>query len=40
MAAARGDLVANFPDIQLAAEPVNHPAFVIRGLTELQLSVN
>ena len=40
LAVALADLVANFPDIQLAAEPVNHPAFVIRGLTELRLSVN
>lgn len=31
-------LAAAFPDLQLAAEPVYHPNFVIRGLTGLQLS--
>ena len=35
---ALADLVANFPDIELAAEPVYHPTFVIRGLTELRLT--
>ena len=40
LAVALADLVANFPDVELAAEPVNHPTFVIRGLTELQLSIN
>ena len=40
LAVALADLVANFPDIQLAAEPVNHRTFVIRGLTEVRLSVN
>ena len=40
LAVALADLVANFPDVELAAEPVNHPTFVIRGLTELRLTVN
>ena len=40
LAVALADLVANFPDVELAAEPVNHPTFVIRGLTELSLTVN
>ena len=40
LAVALADLATNFPDIQLTAEPVNHPTFVIRGLTELRLSVN
>ncbi len=40
LAVALADLVANFPDVELAAEPVNHPTFVIRGLTELQLTVD
>ena len=40
LAVALADLVANFPDVELAAEPINHPTFVIRGLTELRLSVN
>ncbi len=31
-------LVDRFPDLQLAAEPVYHPTFVIRGLTELRLA--
>ena len=38
LAVALADLVANFPDIELAAEPVYHPTFVIRGLTELRLT--
>ena len=37
LATALADLVANFPDIELAADPVYHPTFVIRGLTELRL---
>lgn len=32
------ELVRRFPDVQLAAEPVYHPTFVLRGLTALQLS--
>ena len=40
LAVALADLVANFPDVELAAEPVNHPTFVIRGLTALSLTVN
>ena len=40
LAIALADLVANFPNVELAAEPVNHPTFVIRGLTELRLTVN
>ena len=40
LAVALADLVASFPDVEMAAEPVNHPTFVIRGLTELRLSVN
>ena len=39
LAIALADLVANFPDIELAAEPVYHPTFVIRGLTELRLTI-
>jgi hypothetical protein len=31
-------LVHRFPDVQLAAEPVYHPTFVLRGLTALRLS--
>ena len=38
LAVALADLVANFPEIELAAEPVYHPTFVIRGLTELRLT--
>ena len=38
LAVALADLVAHFPDIELAAEPVYHPTFVIRGLTELRLT--
>ena len=37
LAVALADIVANFGDVELAAEPVNHPTFVIRGLTELRL---
>ncbi len=40
LAVALGDLAANFPEVELAAEPVYHPTFVIRGLTELRLSVS
>ena len=39
LAVALADLVANFPDMELAAEPVNHPTFVIRGLEELRLTI-
>ena len=39
LAIALADLVANFPDIELAADPVYHPTFVIRGLTELRLTI-
>ena len=39
LAVALAELAANFPAIELAAEPVYHPTFVIRGLTELRLSV-
>ncbi|MEP4649952.1 MAG: cytochrome P450 [Ilumatobacter sp.] len=31
-------IVRRFPDLTLAAEPENHPTFVIRGLKELRLS--
>lgn len=36
---ALADLVRRFPEVELAAEPVHHPAFVIRGLTELRLAI-
>ena len=39
LAVALVDLVQRFPGVELAAEPVHHPAFVIRGLTELRLVV-
>lgn len=32
-----GQLAAQLPGLELAAEPVYHPTFVIRGLTELRL---
>ena len=38
LAVALADLVRRFPEVELAAEPVHHPAFVIRGLTELRLA--
>ena len=38
LAIALADLTANFPDLELAAEPVYHPTFVIRGLTKLHLT--
>ena len=38
LAIALADLVTNFPEIELAADPVYHPTFVIRGLTELRLT--
>lgn len=38
LAVALADLVRRFPKVELAAEPVHHPAFVIRGLTELRLA--
>jgi hypothetical protein len=31
-------IVTAFPDIELAAEPVYHPTFVVRGLTEPRLT--
>ena len=39
LAVALADLVTNFPDLELAAEPVYHPTFVIRGLAELRLTI-
>lgn len=39
LAVALADLVRRFPGVEMAAEPVHHPAFVIRGLTELRLAV-
>ena len=39
LAVALADLVQRFPGLEMAAEPVHHPAFVIRGLTELRLVV-
>ena len=39
LAVALADLVTNFPHLELAAEPVYHPTFVIRGLTELRLTI-
>ena len=39
LAVALADLVTNFPDVELAVEPVYHPTFVIRGLTELRLTI-
>ena len=39
LAVALADLVRRFPEVELAAEPVHHPAFVIRGLTELRLAI-
>ena len=38
LAVALADLVTHFPNLELAAEPVYHPTFVIRGLTELRLT--
>ena len=38
LAVALADLATNFPEVELAAEPVYHPTFVIRGLTELRLT--
>lgn len=38
LAVALADLVRRFPKVEMAAEPVHHPAFVIRGLTELRLA--
>ena len=38
LAVALADLVRRFPEVELVAEPVHHPAFVIRGLTELRLA--
>ena len=40
LAVAFGDLVRYFPDVELAAEPVRHQAFAIRGLTELRLTIS
>ena len=39
LAVALADLVINFPNVELAAEPAYHPTFVIRGLTELRLTI-
>lgn len=39
LAVALADLVRRFPEMEMAAEPVHHPAFVIRGLTELRLTI-
>ena len=39
LAVALSDLVRRFPGVEVGAEPVRHPAFVIRGLTELRLVV-
>ena len=39
LAIALADLVTNFPNLELAAEPAYHPTFVIRGLTELRLTL-
>lgn len=39
LAVALADLVRRFPRVEMAAEPVHHPAFVIRGLTELRLAI-
>ena len=39
LAIALADLAANFPNLELAAEPAYHPTFVIRGLTELRLTL-
>lgn len=38
LAIALTDLVQTLPNVEMAAEPVHHPAFVIRGLTELRLA--
>ena len=38
LATALTDLVRALPGAEIAAEPVHHPAFVIRGLTELRLA--
>ena len=40
LAVAFADLIRYFPDMELAEEPARHQAFAIRGLTELQLTVN
>ena len=39
LAIALADLATNFPDVEMAAEPAYHPTFVIRGLTELRLTL-
>lgn len=39
LAIALSDLVQALPGAEIAAEPVRHPAFVIRGLTELRLAI-
>lgn len=39
LAIALSDLVQALPGVEMAAEPVRHPAFVIRGLTELRLAI-
>ncbi len=40
LAVAFADLIRYFPDVELAAEPVRHQAFAIRGLTELRLTIS
>lgn len=39
LAIALSDLVQALHSVEMAAEPVHHPAFVIRGLTELRLTI-
>ena len=40
LAIALADMVAAFPNVELAVQPVYHPTFVIRGLTELRLTAH
>jgi cytochrome P450 len=40
LAVALADMVAAFPNVELAVEPVYHPTFVIRGLTKLRLTAH
>ena len=39
LATALTDLVRALPGAEITAEPAHHPAFVIRGLTELRLAI-
>ena len=39
LAIALSDLVQALPGVEMTAEPIHHPAFVIRGLTELRLAI-